>query len=287
MKRFILVLLFSFFLTETVNAKLTVNTSLYLLSSIIKYIGQNRVDTSYVIPASGNPHLFSPTPKSLVNFEKAQLFVGIGCGLEFWFDRVAHLRNGKPNLFLCKYYKNPLGVMRVGGKFFANPHIWFDLKFMKNVAIPVIVKKMCQLDKKDCSLFRKKESSFIEELSRIIKAYIAFFKSHREVCFVDMKPAFEYLFKTMGRGSCGVVVKDESSMPRLGDLKNLIENCRCKKGVVVYIGNSHMAYSVAHLLNYKPVFLNPLGDPHDKRLNSYLKLLIFNLNQLKKAVRGW
>ncbi len=285
MRRIVFLILSFFLLTGTANAKFTVNTSLYIISTIVKYIGKDRVEVSYIVPPSSNPHLFSPTPRSLGNFEDATLFIGVGCGLEFWFDRVSYLRKGKPNLFLCDFYKNPLGVFRLGKKIYANPHIWFDLTFMKSVAIPKIVKEMCRLDVKDCNFFKIREHKFVEQLGKIIAKYKSFFKNHRDLCFVDVKPAFEYLFKSMGRSSCGVVKKDESSMPRLGDLKGLLKSCRCRSGLVVYIQDFHMAKSIAHLLGYKSVFLNPLGNNEDERLNGYLKLLVFNLGQLERAVR--
>ena len=285
MKRFILIAFFPFLLIGTANAKLSVNTSLFIISTIVKYIGADRVEVSYVIPPSSNPHLFSPTPKSLVSFKSADLFVGVGCGLEFWFDRVSFLRDGKPALFLCSLYKNPIGAFRLGKKLYANPHIWFDLTFMKDIAIPQMVKEMCKLDRNGCGLYKVREQKYIAKLSKIIDEYRAFFENHKDLCFVDVKPAFEYLFRSMGKGSCGVVEKDENSMPRLGDLKRLLERCKCKSGLVVYIGNGHMAESIARLLGYRTVFLNPLGSLRNKWINSYLKLLVFNLSQLKKAVK--
>jgi len=285
MRKVIFIILFPFLFTGTVKAKLSVSTSLFILSTIVKYIGAGRVEVSYVIPPSSNPHLFSPTPKSLVKFKSADLFIGVGCGLEFWFDRVSYLRRGRLNLFLCRFYKNPIGSIKLGEKLYANPHIWFDLTFMRDIAIPEIVKEMCKIDKSSCDFYRAREQEYIVKLSKIIDKYRAFFKNHKNLCFVDVKPAFEYLFKSVGKGSCGVVEKDENSMPRLGDLRCLLESCKCRSGLVVYVGNSRTAESIAHLLGYKPVFLNPLGSIKDERVNSYLKLLVFDLNQLKKAVK--
>jgi len=284
MRGLCLTVFFAFIFVNVSFAKLNVSTSIFILSTIVKQIGKNKVDVSYVIPEGANPHLFSPRPRDLINFKDADLFIGVGYGFEFWFRRIAYLRKGKLSIFLSEWYKNPIDEIKVGNLKLANPHIWLDLDFMRNVGIPHIADTLCKLDKKDCGLFRKNAAIVEKELENVIAGYKGFVKSTKGFCIVDVKPAFEYLFKSIGKPTCGVVIKRGNEMPKVGDIRDVIEHCRCKRGIVVYVNNIQTAKSIAQVLGYRVLRLNPLGDPKDARESSYIKLLNYNLSLLNSAL---
>ncbi len=278
-KRIILVFLFILMLYTPGLAKgLTVSTSIFILSTVVKDIGKDRVEVSYVIPVSANPHIFSPTPKDLLSFSKSDLFIGVGYDFEFWFDRVKFMRKNKAALFLSDFYKNP-----IGSKKRPNPHIWLDALFMKDVGIDKITEKMCNLDKSDCDYFKRNAEELKKKLTNLINKYKNLPKDN--LCIVDVKPAFEYFLKSFSLKSCDIVIKEGSAMPSVGDLKSVFRRCSCKKGVVIYISNINVARSVAESTGYKIVQLNPLGNPSDPKQNEYVKLLKYNLDKLQEALK--
>ena len=285
MKRLCLAVIFVIVFANVSFAKLNVSTSIFILSTIVKQIGKDRVNVSYVIPSSANPHLFSPRPRDLINFKNADLFLGVGYGFEFWFKRISYLRSGKTNIFLSDWYKNPIDEANVGSVELANPHIWLDLDFMKKIGIPNIAEALCRLDRVDCDFFKKNALSMENELGKVIDGYKEFAKRAKDFCVVDVKPAFEYLFRSIGKPTCGVVIKRGNEMPTVGDVRDTIEHCRCKRGIVVYIDNPQTAKSIAEVLNYKIVRLNPLGDPEDTKEDTYIRLLNYNLSLLNKALK--
>ncbi len=285
MRKLYLPLIFTLLFVNVSFAKLNVNTSIFILSTIVKQIGGDRVDVSYVIPPSANPHLFSPRPKDLANFKNADIFIGVGYGFEFWFKRIAYLRNGKKNLFLSSFYKNPIDVVKIGKEVLANPHIWLDLRFMIKTGIPKITLTMCGLDESDCPFFESNESKLLKELKNIEMNYKNLAVKMKRLCIVDVKPAFEYFFRSIGKPTCGVLAKRGNEMPKVGDIKFIIRHCRCKKGIVVYLNNPYTAKSIADALKYKPVRLNPLGDPTKQDENTYVNLLKHNFVLLKRFVK--
>ncbi|AEA34006.1 metal ABC transporter substrate-binding protein [Hippea maritima] len=280
MKKTILAIFLFLFIGFNAFARLNVSSSIFIVSSLIKQIGGDRVNVSYVIPSSSNPHVFSPKPKELINFEKADLFVGVGFGFESWYDRVAFLRDNKRNIFLSDIYKSPLNAKRIGNKIIANPHIWLDVNFMKELGIPYIVQNMCNLDEKNCGFYRANARSLEESLSGFSRGFSRF----KNICIVDVKPAFEYLLKSLGLKSCSVVIEKGNQSPTVGDLKRVFKHCRCKKGVVIYVSDKHLAEVLAKRLNYKPVCLNPLGSPDDDKTNSYVKLLSYDIGLLRESL---
>ncbi len=285
MRKLYLSLIFVLLLANVSFAKLNVSTSIFILSTIVKQIGGDKVNVSYVIPSSANPHLFSPRPKDLANFKNADIFIGVGYGFEFWFNRVRYLRNGKKDLFLSSFYKNPLDIIKIGKRVLANPHIWLDLGFMIKTGIPEITQAMCGLDKSDCSFFENNEAKLLKKLKKIEINYKNLAQRMEKFCIVDVKPAFEYFFRSIGKPTCGVVVKRGNEMPKVGDIKFVIEHCKCKKGIVVYLENPYTAESIADILKYKPLKLNPLGDPTKQDENTYIGLLKHNLMLLKEFVK--
>lgn len=285
MRKLYLSLIFTFLFVNISFAKLSVNTSIFILSTIVKQIGKDKVDVSYVIPPSANPHLFSPRPKDLANFRNADIFIGIGYGFEFWFNRIAYLRKGKRNLFLSSFYKHPIDMVMVDKDVIANPHIWLDMRFMIKTGIPEITQAMCDLDKGNCSFFENNETNLLKNLRIIEIDYEDLVKKMKKLCIVDVKPAFEYFFRSIGKPTCGVVVKRGNEMPKVSDIKFVIEHCRCRKGIVIYLDNPYTAKSIADILKYKPVKLNPLGDPTKQDENTYVNLLKYNLMLLKRFVK--
>ncbi len=285
MRKLYLPLIFTLLFVNVSFAKLKINTSIFILSTIVKQIGGDRVDVSYLIPSSANPHLFSPRPKDLANFKNADIFIGIGYGFEFWFKRIAYLRNGKKNLFLSSFYENPIDVVKMEKEFLANPHIWLDLRFMIKTGVPQITLAMCGLDKSDCPFFESNELKLLKELKNIEMKYKNLALKMKNLCIVDVKPAFEYFFRSISKPTCGVVIKRGSEMPKIGDIKFVIEHCRCKEGIVVYLDNLYTAKSIADVLKYELVRLNPLGDPTKQDENTFVNLLRHNFILLKRFVK--
>ncbi len=283
MRNVVLLTVFFFLFSSLSYAKISVVTSTYILSVIVKEIGGDRVKTDYIIPASTNPHLFSPRPRALLKLARADLFIGIGLGFEFWFDRIKGLLRDKEVILLGDYYKHPL-QLRVGAhNRIANPHIWLDMGFMAQVAFPVMAEALCKLDEKDCGFFHKNQKRLSEKVGRIREKYKKLFSTLKDYCFVDVKPAFEYLLLSSGILSCCVLIKKGSEEPTLGALKSLFERCRCRKGLVFYINDTSLADMVSSKLGYKPVELNPLGAPDITE--SYESLLLLNLSRIEKAVK--
>ncbi|HHS48753.1 MAG TPA: hypothetical protein ENM99_02695 [Desulfurella acetivorans] len=79
------------------------------------------------------------------------------------------------------------------------------------------------------------------------------------------------------------MLQEGSGELTLTSLKQL-DNCKCTKGIVIYAFRAKQAKAIALEKHYKDVYLSPLGNSKDNRLNSYTKLLQYNLNTLKNAI---
>ena len=283
MKKVFAAFLFLFFINGVAFANVNVVTTTFLLSSLTKQIGGEYVNCSYLIDVGSNPHIFSPRPKSLMKLAKADLFIGVGFGFEFWIASVREFLKNKDVIFLSDYYKNPIDKRVIGNSTIANPHIWLDLNFMGNVAVFKIADRLCSIDSLHCKYFKYNAAILSNRIRHIKYTYEKTLAKYEKYCFVDIKPAFEYLLKSVNVKSCCVLVKKGSEEPSIGDIRDAVDKCRCKHGVVLYISNSQLATMIAEKLGYVAVSLNPLGDK--LKLNTYTKLLMYDLHKLKEALR--
>jgi len=283
MKKVFVVVAFLFFVNGAAFAKVNVVTTTFLLSSLTKQIGGKYVDCAYLIDVGSNPHIFSPKPKSLLKLEKADLFIGVGFGFEFWIASVREFIKNKDIIFLSDYYKNPIDKRIIGNSTIANPHIWLDLNFMGNVAVFKIANRLCSIDSFHCKYFKHNALVLSNKIKQIKYLYEKTLHKYEKYCFVDIKPAFEYLLKSVNVHSCCVLVKKGSEEPTIGDIKDAVNRCRCKHGVVLYISDSQLATMIAEKLGYTAVSLNPLGNK--RKLNTYVKLLMYDLRKLKEALQ--
>ncbi len=283
MKKALFVFIFVFFVNGYAFAKINVVTTTFLLSSVVQSIGGRYVNSTYLIPVGSNPHIFSPRPKSLIKLAKANLFIGVGYGFEFWISSIREFLKNKDVMFLSEFYKNPMDKRNINDFTIANPHIWLDLNFMSEKAVFAIAKKLCAFDYAHCRYFKINASLLSHKIRSIQRMYEKELLGKKQYCFVDLKPAFEYLLKSVGVHSCCVVIKKGNEEPKISDIAETFNRCKCKKGVVLYISNEQLAKTIAEKLHYSYVSLNPLGD--NKKLNTYPKLLMYNLDRLKKALR--
>ncbi len=281
MKKFIFIVILVLFMNKQAFARVRVVTTTFMLSSIVKQIGGVYVDTAYLIPVGSNPHIFSPRPKSLMKLEKADIFIGVGFGFEFWLASIRDFLKNKDVVFLSNFYKNPIDKTVIGVSVIANPHIWLDLNFMGSKAVYIIAKKLCAFDAQHCKFFLKNAHTLSNRIEQIRNMYIKTMSYYKNCCFVDIKPAFEYLLKSIGTRSCCVLIKKGNEEPKIGDIKKAINSCRCPHGVVLYVTNSQLAKMIAEKLHYSIVDLHPLGD---KKLDTYPKLMLYNLHKLQKIL---
>ncbi|WP_291493458.1 metal ABC transporter substrate-binding protein [Desulfurella sp.] len=281
MKKSLFIVLFVLFFVQNAFSKPLVVTSTYILSALTKQIGQNKIDTQFIVPENANPHFFNPTPKDVQELSKANLFIGVGYGFEFWFNKVKN--NIKGNiLMLSDYYTNPIGKKVLKGQTIANPHIWLDMNFVKNTAVFEIAKHLCKIDSKDCQFFMQNAKHLSQQISHIQTNYENLFKN-KNICIIEVDPAFDYFLESFGQKPCAKMLEEGSGELSIGNFK-LLENCKCKKGIVIYAFRSKQAQAIAKEKHYKPVYLSPLGNSKNNNQDSYTKLLKYNLEELKRAI---
>ncbi len=136
MKRLFTILLIGLFslCPSYVNANARIIASTSVLASIAKEIGAELVKVDYICPSGSNPHSIEVMPSYMIKVARADVYLKIGMGLDFWANPIIDgSRNGKLVIVDCSEGIVPLevptekvnasmGDLHVQG----NPHYWLD-----------------------------------------------------------------------------------------------------------------------------------------------------------------
>ena len=87
-------------IAEPVTTKLQVVTSLFPQYDFVREIGKDRVEVSLLLPPGVESHSYDPTPRDVVNIQKADVFIYTGEYMEPWAHRVIDITKGEEVLIV-------------------------------------------------------------------------------------------------------------------------------------------------------------------------------------------
>jgi len=68
--------------------KINVYASFYTMYDFANKIGGDRINLVNIMPAGTEPHHWEPSPKDILEIEKADVFIYNGAGMEPWVEKV-------------------------------------------------------------------------------------------------------------------------------------------------------------------------------------------------------
>jgi len=80
--------------TAQADEKVNVVVSILPQAYFTEQIGRDKVNVAVMIPPSGNPHTYEPTPSQLANLSQADIYFEVGSGVEFenqWMKKISSL----------------------------------------------------------------------------------------------------------------------------------------------------------------------------------------------------
>lgn len=80
--------------TAQADEKVNVIVSILPQAYLAEQIGKDKVNVATMIPPSGNPHTYEPTPSQLTNVSQADIYFEVGSGVEFenqWMKKISSL----------------------------------------------------------------------------------------------------------------------------------------------------------------------------------------------------
>lgn len=106
--------------------KVTVTTS--FLQDMVTQLAGPYVDISLIIPAGGDPHLYTAKPEDLKKVQDAQLLLYHGLHFE---GKIQDILEQKGVAVSKDFPQDKIGKMDEGGTEVIDPHFWFDISLYK------------------------------------------------------------------------------------------------------------------------------------------------------------
>jgi len=158
-------------------APLKVVTTLSTFADLVKNIGGEHVEVSYVASPKFNPHFIEPKPSDVLKVKRADLFVHAGLDLELWrwpLVEAAGNREVMPGgsreldlsrgVILLEVPDRSLSRSEGDIHLYGNPHYWLDPNNAKTMA-ESISKKLSEIDPVHASEFEKNLENFDDILT--------------------------------------------------------------------------------------------------------------------------
>lgn len=259
--------------------KLSVVTSFYPLYTFAKHVGGDKVAVTNVTPAGAEPHEYEPSPKTLVDAQRSDVFVFNGEWLEPWTD---------------KFIKDYHGTLVMGGHGISlpknnDPHFWLD---------PVLAQKMvnnirdglAKADPTNKAYYTKNAQAYNAKLAELDNAYRSGLTQCKQREVVVSHDALEYLAKRYDFETlpiAGISPEEEPSAARLAELSTLVKEKGIKYVFFESLVSPRLADTIAQETGAKTLVFDPLeglSDADQKQGKDYLSIQRENLQNLRTAL---
>jgi ABC-type Zn uptake system ZnuABC Zn-binding protein ZnuA len=207
--------------------------SLSDLASIAEFIGGDKVEVQGICQGTSNPHFVEVLPSYMMKVSKAQLYLKVGLGLDFWANPIIDgSRNGKLVVLDCskgiEVLEKPttkvdasMGDVHPEG----NPHYWLDpangLVIAQN-----IVSGLIKVDPDNASFYESQFVQFEQKLNQKQKEWSEKAQSLKGLKMVTYHESWPYFASRFGIEVVGFVEPKPGIEPTPSHTAQLIQQIK-------------------------------------------------------------
>lgn len=291
-----------------VAGKLEVVTTLFPQFDFVREIAGDKVDVSLLLPPGVEPHSYEPSPRDIVDIQKAAVFIYTGKDMEPWADKIIQAAQGK-NLLIVDVSE---GLELVDhehdhahdhehegeheeeedhhqeGK---DPHIWLDPLYAQKM-VDTIVAALAQADPSNANFYRQNGDAYKQELSDLDYKFVQMFaKASTKKIIYAGHFAFGYFARRYGLEHIspysGFAPDAEPTPQRIAEL---IKNVKASQGKAIFyeeLVDPKVASVIAEQTGAKMLLLHGAHNVSKEDLTSgisYLKIMETNLQSLREGL---
>ena len=292
--------------TDEKEDLLKVYTSFYPYYDFAKNLGGDNIQLDTIVPTGTEPHSFEPSPKTIAELEKADVFIYNGLHMEPWVDRVLNLLEGK-DIYIVDASK---AVELINydtqhnddhnhedeqeeehdhdhGEY--DPHIWVDP--VNAIHISKMIKEaFIDVDPNNKNIYEENFNNFKGELDKLDRSFRVGLKDATERKIIVSHSAFGYLARRYNIEEisvAGISPHAEPSPKRLAQLTKIANENKINYIFFEALANVKTAEVLAKEANLEVLTLynvEGLTDEQNKNGEDYISLMYKNLETLKKAL---
>lgn len=255
---------------------LRVITSISPLADFARQIGRDRVAVTLLLPPGASPHTYEPTPRTVSSIAKADLFITIGSGLEFWADRLMTTLDDSVTVVtfadIQKVYPD-------------DPHIWLD-PLISIEMVNKIKEALLSKDPEHAAFYNKHAVHFIKELRSLDNEIAERVDAFRIKSFVTFHNAWSFFARRYGLRIAGVIEEGPGKEPTAKHLDRILSELKRLDIRVIFAEpqfNPRVAEAIAREAGGTVLILDPIGG-QDKRI-TYIDMMRYNLQVMEQAMK--
>lgn len=276
---------------------LKVYTSFFTLYDFATKIAQDCAKVYNIMPAGANAHTWTPSPKDIVNLNKADMFIYNGLGMEHWTEQV--IKTLDNDLLIVKVSQ---GIEVLGDQEHndhnghdretVDPHIWLSPKNAK-IILQNIKNAFVQIDPDNADKYETNYQYYADLCDGLDGDFLSELEGFSRRDIAVTKNAFSYLCREYGLNqvALGGVHETDPSAEKVAQIADFIKYNNVK--VIFYEPMSqNLAQALATEVFDKGVqieikILNPLESLSQEDLekgDDYFKIMWDNLAAIKYAL---
>ncbi|MGQ9499387.1 MAG: metal ABC transporter solute-binding protein, Zn/Mn family [Dissulfurimicrobium sp.] len=237
------------------EGRLTVVTSIFPVSEMVRAVGKDRVDVRQLLPPGAEPHSWEPKTSDMMRLKQARLVVLIGAGLEPWAEGIVNKAQSKRyNVLVLAEQSDLLKTMEGEGDDVeakhndghehghdhggVDPHIWLDFKW-DMAATMKIARKLAELDPAGAAFYEANARQYVKRLEALNIAYRQTLSSCRQkTLIVAGHAAFGYLARAYGLRQVALYGLSPDASPGPKKMAEIIELVKKEGGKAIFFDDT-------------------------------------------------
>lgn len=260
--------------------KVKATTTIYPLYDLLKNVGGDAVEATFITKPGQCPHFFELTPVEVRKMENVDIVFKIGLGFDDWADEgIRSISRDAGDVEVIEVNKG-IGLID------KNPHIWLSpknaIKITENIKDFLIL-----FDPKNKNLFERNSQKYIEELRALDREMEGKVSSFKQRKFIAFHEAWVYLAKDYGLEQIASIEPFPGKEPTpeyIVKLQKLIKENNIDFIFIEPQMSTEVVNFLAEDMDLEIYTLDPLGGV--KGRETYIDLMLYNLGQFEKALRG-
>lgn len=268
------------------NSKLQVISSFNPLHEFSQKIGQEKVDTTLLVPVGVEPHDWEPTIKDVQRMQQSDLIVINGIGFENWVDSL------EENNFQGTIVDSSNGILVKHGEDEhhddhdhnkGDPHIWLNPVYAK-IQVQNIANAFSTYDSTNQKFYQANAQNYIKQLD-ILDSKIRSDLSSCKRDFIAFHDAFSYFAEEYDLIQHTIIPSNDSHGEATAKtLESTVSTARELNISTIFSEesvNTKTSDVIANEINGKVLVLSPLEVASD---GTYISKMTENLENLKEAL---
>lgn len=308
------------------EGRMKVAASIVPLADFCRNVGGDLVEVETMVPPGASPHTYEPTARQVKFMSDARAFVYNGLGLENWITGVVKKVGNKNLVEVAAAGNVPESelIEAAGHRHdeedgcrddnhkadrehdedgcreeagandlehgMYDPHVWLD----PNLAIcqvQAIRDGFVKADPENAEVYKGNAREYVGELKELDEYVKGETSTFALKDFVSFHPAFAYFAHRYGLKQVGVIEELPGKEPSAGEIAKLLDVIR-EQGVQVIFTepqfNPQAAEAIAAEAGARVVVkaVDPLGNPDDPEVGTYIGLMKHNTGVMAEAMGG-